>query len=290
VTTNPEFTGYRRLVADLLAAAAVQTPPRPALPRESREQVAAVVGQLLIRDDLLDCYLAELEPELQDKTELTTAVRAGREEFPVEDVVRDGLRVLPDEQLARLALDPIELENLRDYLSELLDTAACGDVWHDLTLGDTLEPAPYGEAASARPKPAGSQFFILQAHMLLGGSSSTAWTLRSCRGGRWPRLTGEASRQCFGTPHQELLITLYRQADSPGQWNVELVVMPAPRLAGLVITVSFHDGSRATFTIPPEDSSECSAFSAGSLPDAAFGTDRWPLVVRVNPVGGTEAH
>lgn len=288
VLTEPQIFGYRRFITDLIESAEADRPPRPALPHARREHIERLMGQLVSRADLAGDYRMLLEPMMARRPDLMQAVRAGRDTFQVDDVVSRGLGCLSDTQLARLALDGIELETLADYLNELFESGEYGEVWDALILNDTAEPVPYETLHEAPPPEAPPTQFALEAQSPPSdsGAPSLSWVLRAsarhqCAG--LLRLPEEVSLRCYGTLNGTIALFLHRHFVAPGRWRVGLTLVPAPSEAGIVATVTFRDGSTARFPIMtpgrlgPESEDT-------HLADSAFGTDGWPLLLHLAPL------
>jgi hypothetical protein len=134
---------YHSLVTGLLSATRVGPATYPTLPSGRRANIIRVLSQLLIRTDLLKTYLRVLAAERGSWMGLDRPTAAG---FPLEDVVRDGLDCLTDDDLAQFAVDAVGLATFHDYLMEHYEDGECGQVWYDAMLRDTEHPVPYDSA------------------------------------------------------------------------------------------------------------------------------------------------
>lgn len=104
------------LVLSLVAASV--TAGRKAMPPGRREEVVALLTDLMAAGDRLGAYVGMLDEELTRRGFWLEMLEAPDLDIPFEQIAREGFGNLPDENLADIALSPGGLEEIREHLDD----------------------------------------------------------------------------------------------------------------------------------------------------------------------------
>ncbi len=119
------------LIADLLQSFAEGVRVRAMLPAGRRAEYLDAVEAMMIDLDRLDRYVTALDAERKRRGIDGTLLRAPALELPVEDVADRGLAALSDDELADLAIRPVALGCLFQFLHERMTEGRVGTMWWD---------------------------------------------------------------------------------------------------------------------------------------------------------------
>ncbi len=123
---------------------------KPVLPANLREKVVHTLMSALIGPVACAEYLAALADALRKAG--VTPPEVPLTELPVETLLRDGLGVLSDDQLARLAVSPAAIRALNKRVEQAMLAGAVGQVWWEVcdSVADRLPPTYLGADAIRR--------------------------------------------------------------------------------------------------------------------------------------------
>src|SRR3954471_13281425 len=121
--------GSDSLVQALVDAFVAGGEGKPGLPEGLREEVLAALTRLMVNRPLLEEFAAALVVErIRRRVNRPLAV-IPVPELPIAAVAERGLSALDDNQLADLAIDPVGLAYLSEFLEEMMAEDRVGDVW-----------------------------------------------------------------------------------------------------------------------------------------------------------------
>jgi hypothetical protein len=121
--------GSDSLVQALVDAFVAGGKVKPVLPEGRREEILAALTRLMVNRPMLK-EIAEMlvvERLRLGVDELLMMIPVP--ELPVEAVAERGLSALDDGQLVNLAIDPVALACLSEFLEEAMAEDRAGDVW-----------------------------------------------------------------------------------------------------------------------------------------------------------------
>lgn len=120
---------YKDLAVELVEAFVRGGKERPVLPAGRREEAIALLTRLMVNPQLLKEYAAGIEAERRRLDVHRVLMELDSSELPVEAIAERGLSPLGDEQLAELAIEPVALACLCDFLWESMEDGKVGNFW-----------------------------------------------------------------------------------------------------------------------------------------------------------------
>lgn len=117
------------LVAALVDSFVSAGKVKPVLPEGRRDEVIDTATRLMIDRRLLKEFAQALIAERKRRGVDTLLTEIPCPERPIEAIAARGLSVLDDDQLADLAIRPMGLACLSEYIEETMAEGEVGDVW-----------------------------------------------------------------------------------------------------------------------------------------------------------------